>query len=42
MAMVLTGGTFNDLNVRKVKKRFNVTWNDFVERVEVTDVMKRK
>jgi hypothetical protein len=42
MAMVLTGGTFNDLNVQKVKKRFSVTWNDFVARVEVTDVMKRK
>jgi hypothetical protein len=41
-AMVLTGGTFNDKNVRKVKKRFNVTWNDFVERVEVADVTKRE
>ncbi|KAG2079583.1 uncharacterized protein F5147DRAFT_818863 [Suillus discolor] len=40
--MVLTGGTFNDKNVRKVKKRFNVTWNDFVERVEVADVMKHE
>ncbi|KAG2045947.1 hypothetical protein BDR06DRAFT_1015164 [Suillus hirtellus] len=39
-AMVLTGGTFNNKNVRKVKKKFNVTWNDFVERVEVADVMK--
>ncbi|KAG1818572.1 uncharacterized protein BJ212DRAFT_1479578 [Suillus subaureus] len=42
MAMVLTGGTFNDQNVQKVKKRFNVTWNNFVEHVEVTDVRKHE
>lgn len=41
-AMVLTGGAFNDQNVRKVKKRYGVTWDDFVKRVEVPDVMKRK
>ncbi|KAG2360977.1 hypothetical protein BDR07DRAFT_1486439 [Suillus spraguei] len=40
MAMVLTGGAFNDQNLRRVKKKFNVTWNDFVKRVEVTDVTK--
>ncbi|KAG1813015.1 hypothetical protein EV424DRAFT_1349138 [Suillus variegatus] len=40
VAMVLTGGTFNSKNVRKVKDKFNVTWQDFVQLVEVTDVMK--
>ncbi|KAG2121472.1 hypothetical protein DEU56DRAFT_760646 [Suillus clintonianus] len=40
MAMALTGGAFTDRNMRKVQKRFNVTWNDFVGRVEVTDIMK--
>ncbi|KAG1830495.1 hypothetical protein DFJ58DRAFT_848445 [Suillus subalutaceus] len=40
MAMVLTGGMFTDRNVQKVQKKFNVTWNHFVERVEVTDVLK--
>jgi hypothetical protein len=42
MAMVLTGGAFNDLNVRKVTKKFNVTWDNFVDHVEVTDVLKRE
>jgi hypothetical protein len=42
VAMVLTGGTFNSKNVRKVQDKFNVTWQDFVQRVEVTDVMKRE
>ncbi|KAG2360972.1 hypothetical protein BDR07DRAFT_1486434 [Suillus spraguei] len=40
IAMVLTGGTFNDRNVRKMQKKFNVTWDHFAQRVEVTDVMK--
>ncbi|KAG2354159.1 hypothetical protein BDR07DRAFT_1382473 [Suillus spraguei] len=38
--MVLTGGTFNDRNVRKMQKKFNVTWDHFAQHVEVTDVMK--
>lgn len=42
MAMVLTGSTYNDRNVRKMQEKFNVTWNDFLHRVEVTDVMKRE
>ncbi|KAG2108229.1 uncharacterized protein F5147DRAFT_652952 [Suillus discolor] len=38
--MVLTGGTFNSKNVWKVQDKFNVTWQDFVQRIEVTDIMK--
>ena len=42
VAMVLTGGAFNDKNVRRLQKKYNVSWDDFVEHVEVTDVMKRE
>lgn len=42
IAMVLTGGMFNNKNMRRVQDKYNVIWNDFVQRVEVTDVMKRE